>query len=193
MRDDWLPTKTELGAFAADWAISCELQAALVELLERRQPKTILELGAGVSTLIFQRYCRDTKARLVSLEQSQAVADHVLRLLAAANLSTREVSAVGLGPSGFYPETANAPKSDLVLIDGPRGTSGRSCAAAMDFYGKVITAETCVVVDDTNRRQLADVAECIQRDRLAANTIRRTINDQTFRNRGSLILEPPSG
>lgn len=157
----WLPSPEECKAFHPDWAISTALQVELCDLLASRRPASILELGSGLSTLIFRQYATETAAEFVSLEQADT----------------------GL-LTGFYPTYAAPQKPfDMILLDGPRGTAQRVGRAASRFLRP--RAGKLIVIDDTHRPPIAAFAAQLARD---LGYSLRSVADTNFR-RSSLILE----
>lgn len=52
-------------------SITCEQMQKIVELLNEYSSVNILEYGAGVSTRLFEKYCKETNANLTTLEHDK--------------------------------------------------------------------------------------------------------------------------
>jgi hypothetical protein len=105
----------------------------LVYLLHRHRPRHISEMGSGLSTIVFARYCARSRAHLTSYEDDPAWVDLVDRAARAA------------GISGFRPllvdrfdeddecgyKVSVHPDTDFLYIDGPSNMDKRVCADAL--------------------------------------------------------------
>jgi predicted O-methyltransferase YrrM len=124
-------TLTEFGGWALD---APTLDLVWSKLLEER-PSTIIECGAGTSTMLFAKYAT-TKHResihIISLEQSVETKGRVERRLSEAGLGESVcIVAAPLSARSEYQfearEMANMvapPGGDWVFVDGPAGPEG---------------------------------------------------------------------
>ncbi|MEV6601906.1 class I SAM-dependent methyltransferase [Actinoplanes sp. NPDC051346] len=120
------------------WSMRPAALASVVNDLVLRERRTVVELGAGSSTLVLARAVRLTEGRLVSVEHDAGFAEAMNRRLRAAGLDDRATvrhvpltaipaASVQAGrhraPSEWYDlETLRAavPKNiDLLVVDGP--------------------------------------------------------------------------
>lgn len=185
-------TDSERACFSRDWAISRELETGLIDLLRERKPRTVLELGAGLSTIILLRYATQTGARTIHLDQPGSAYANMLGCLRLAGLPLDSVRAAPIA-ADFYCDSetrdCNEP-FDLVIVDGPRGSRGRSSAAGVQFLARVIGRNSIVVIDDTNRpaeaRLAAQVANWFGPDSFN----RRDVTDSVYTHRRSTLLFP---
>lgn len=185
-------TDQERGQFAADWAISRDLETALIALLEERRPRTVIELGAGLSTILLLRYAEQTGAATIHLDQPGRHHANLLSCLKTAGLSPHFVRACPLVEDFYSPSlTADCDSPfDLVIIDGPRGSRARTSAAGVQFLARVIGRRSIVVADDTNRtpelRLVDQIANWFGSDHFE----RREVRDSVFTPRRSTLLIP---
>ena len=124
----------ELGTWALDGATI----EVLWERLQAERPRTVLEFGAGVSTVILARYAQWRAAQglqravIVSVEQDAKVRDKVEKRLAENEISEGvHVLHAPLSEASRYQIDSNAIRQclgeyaiDWVLIDGPAGPDG---------------------------------------------------------------------
>lgn len=131
----------ELANFLRDdplggWTLDGETITFLWDLLQREQPKVIIECGAGVSTLVFAKsldaYSPDSSGSLLSVEQNLWVKKEIEARLQDCGLKQR-VSVIHSPVSrrGEYqidPDQLRrhlgSDKADWVVIDGPAGPDG---------------------------------------------------------------------
>ncbi len=124
LRDD------ELG----DWSLDAATIALLWKHLWRERPTTILECGAGLSTLVLARYAAmlDEACTVISLEQDAATRESVESRLAREGLDgTVHVLSAPLAEPSVYrfdeerlAALLGARRIDWLLIDGPCGPPG---------------------------------------------------------------------
>lgn len=145
----------------------------LWRFLAKRRPKAILELGSGMSTLVFAKYIElwpdEKKPRLISV-------DHDGAWLGATHARANELrlqSHIRFQETGVYPlKCENSAfqgratydldldfvknylgSPDLILIDGPPSAIGRS--ATFPSLLSVLQGTTSVLIDDASRAQEA--------------------------------------
>lgn len=106
-----------------------------------------LEFGSGLSTQIFV----EAGCSHVALEHDTHFAPDLPSVIL-----TRLV-----GNPPFY-ENIPAGPFDLILIDGPPGASG-SRWGVLRVLPSLIHEKTCIILDDTNRRQENELSAAIQR------------------------------
>ena len=185
-------TDSERSHFSPDWAISRELEVALIALLEEHQPKSVIELGAGLSTIILLRYAAATGAKTIHLDQPGAAYANLVSCLRLAGLpldSVRECRIV----NHFYAESmlsdCDSP-ADLVIVDGPRGSRSRTSTAGIQFLARVISKNSIVIVDDTNRPAEARLAAKIANWFGEQNFDTLDVSDSVYTHRRSTLLAP---
>lgn len=144
------------------WAITPETLAELDCRLSTLRPKTILECGSGLSTLIFARYAENNpEVKVVSLEHDQKYFDQTALLLGSL-IKRVELLRCDLIENSEHSATDEAliydvdlskyPKFDFVLIDGPpSGAGGREQIFPWIF--RRLNKDCEVWLDDGDRPQ----------------------------------------
>jgi predicted O-methyltransferase YrrM len=163
--------------FFRDWSIDSLLGRELVELIESRRPRTILELGSGVSSVLVAA----TIERLGMKETRHIVVDHLQEYL---DETRRRVDNQGLGRQTEYwlcplvlgeaegpawysgiPERLREAQVDLVLVDGPPGKlHPESRRPAFAVLRPFLSADAVLLLDDTNRSSDRNTAKAWARD-----------------------------
>lgn len=140
----------------------------LWQFLAKHRPKRILELGSGMSTLVFAKYielCTDTvRPRFVSIDHDAEwlgiTATRVEELRLVSYVSLQQVSVQPLitdGPFHGRPSYGlncdvlenYLGSPDLIFIDGPPSTIGRSATFPAIF--PMLKGSSNVLVDDASR------------------------------------------
>ncbi len=123
----------------SDWAMRPTAVEEIVAEIARREAPRVLELGAGVSSVLAARALREPGGSLVAVEHDPAWAEKVAELLAAEGLeSTARIAVAPLSvpapepplvlPAAEYPpdwyeealvREAVAAPFDLLVVDGP--------------------------------------------------------------------------
>jgi len=112
------------------WALSKKALALLGRRLEELQPKVVLELGSGLSTVVMRRHCEN----VVSLEHMPKYHAKTKELVGDLPGTLRLARVVErMTPAGELPfyETRVPEDIDFVLIDGPPESIGRAGALFM--------------------------------------------------------------
>lgn len=144
-------------------SISWEAAALLVSEVSRRAPERVVELGAGVSTvLVAEALRRNGRGRLVTVEHDDYWAGHTRRELARRGLETwAEVRHAPLEPlrldAGEQPWYALAALQDLegidlLIVDGPpRRIAALARYPALPVLRERLAPGALVFVDDADR------------------------------------------
>lgn len=132
------------------WSLGREGAKAILKLLDKHQPKLILDVGSGASTILFAAWAGENNARVVSLEHEKLYADATKKELKKyglkAELKVRPL--IQFRQGWFY--AAHLPSEiDFCLIDGPPGTYGRGASLYQIFPH--LADNYLVVLDDANR------------------------------------------
>lgn len=90
-------------------------------LLRRYRPKTIVEMGSGLSTVLFALYAQQRGAKLTTLEENPEWAAVTTKALRAAGVAEFTPTVANkISDHGFVSYDATLPDSiDLFYIDGP--------------------------------------------------------------------------
>jgi predicted O-methyltransferase YrrM len=158
------PTRT-------DWAAAADLLALLARLVEIDRPKTIVECGAGTSTVWLGYLAQRVGARLISLEHAPEYAETTGRYLAshprlASTVELRRAPLVPYEVAGgtmlFYDlaSLADIDRIDLLVVDGPPGTvQPRSRLPAVPLLAEQLSDGAAVVLDDARRDDERQIIE----------------------------------
>ena len=154
-----------------DWAARPDLLLELTHHIQTEQPKVIVECGSGGSTVVLAR-CVEMNGigHVYSLEHSPEYADKTRQEIARHQLAS--FATVFTAPLRRYDingeqwlwysfETLPADKIDLLVIDGPPGSTGylaRYPAGALLF--KDLSMHAAVFLDDADR---SDEREILRR------------------------------
>jgi hypothetical protein len=168
----------------SDAALDC-IQA----VLEKYKPRSILELGPGLSSFLFYKYAEENPTVMYQ------VFDH--KDTFAYKHSTR-VKEAGFDPSNItiLPLTAGhdynfgknyIPSTDLIFVDGPPDSEARLRLERIFVHPRF---DCCLwLIDDTHRWPEAELARLLTRPTHTAHLIR----DLIFTPRTSTLLVPRSG
>jgi predicted O-methyltransferase YrrM len=145
------------------WAISPDFGVLLASVILQKQPRTILELGSGASTVVLG-YCvrRMGRGRIVSLEHDEYFAEESRRNI--ANHKLEEVVTIVHAPLrtvyfdqdefAWY-DISKLPAMDaidLLIIDGPPGPPGNlSRYPALPMLQRFLSNEAVIIFDDGQR------------------------------------------
>lgn len=133
----------------------------IIDLLEQRKPMRICEMGSGISTLIFEKYCQKYGARMYSIEHQMAYMRKYTVMFpvyqfATYNIQDRKYKNVNryVGFSNWL--TLQEP-FDFVLCDGPYGCGfrqgydyGRIQVIAFPLLNK-LSQSSILIMHDSNR------------------------------------------
>lgn len=142
------------------WAGSPGLLLTLVDEVEARRPRLVVEFGSGLSTLVLARTLalRVPGARLISFDHEAGFAEITRRRLAALGLSAEVrhaplASSAAHGVEGRWYDHGPLPRDiDLLLIDGPPAWLKQGARAAAGPAALPLLAPGGVVLlDDADR------------------------------------------
>lgn len=132
------------------WAVGSKTAYKLIEYLDEFKPKKILDIGSGLTTVLFAEWSKNNDAEVISLEHQEKYYNATKKLLDEYGLEAdlRLCELVKTKWGMFY-ET-NIPKDlDFVLIDGPPGSIGRG-ATLYNIYPN-LSKDFTAWLDDCNR------------------------------------------
>lgn len=169
------------------WRLSRPALEAVRELLEKRKPKKVLEIGPGASSFMVLPWCLAHGSIYQALDHEGPYNEKHLANLKEAGLPTDTTFAVPLDQEGaWYSRVPLAIEQeapyDMVIVDGP--VSGRGCAAALEAYERWGHEETAWVFDDANREEELKAAMHV-----AGNRMSRHVQDPQYP-RTTMILIP---
>lgn len=154
--------------FGGGWALTADAGAVLVREIALRRPRTVVELGSGVSTLLIGRMLKEAGAgKLYSLDhdaswaertrahvRANGLEDHVVVL--DAPLSRQRVDGEDYEWYQLPHEVRSLPGIDLLVVDGPPQSlspSGIPRYPALPAFGKQMSPDGLIYVDDAKRPQ----------------------------------------
>ena len=146
----------------------------LWNFLNTNKPKSIVELGSGLSTLVFATYakhCGTEKPKILSVDHDQSWLDQTrdrIQQLGLADCVNFQLCEIGDLSLPEIPETkgyvvdSNMVQSavgspDMILIDGPPGKIGRT--GTLPSVAKAISGTADVFLDDASRPAEQAIAE----------------------------------
>ncbi len=157
------------------WSASPDLLRELAEATLRRRPQSVLECGAGISTIVLARALqRNGKGHLYSLEHDARFAEQSRQRLAEYGLSDWASiihaplvpASVGSRQHRWY-DASKLPAGnfDLMVIDGPPTTQGQLSRypAGPILFGR-LNVGALVFLDDARRADEQKVAGLWQRE-----------------------------
>ena len=184
------------------WALDHEAAAVLAREVATGAPGTVVELGSGSSTLVIGlQLARTGSGHLWSLEHDPGYADSTRRDVAALGLgAVVSVLDAPLAPLMVNGETftwytvpaevAALPRIDLLLVDGPPGSTDRQGIPrypALPVFRAQLSPGGVVLADDAGR-----VAEQRMLERWAAEAPELSV-ESIATHHGLAILRVPPG
>jgi len=154
------------------WAISPDFANLIIKVLAERRPRTVLELGSGISTLIVGHWLKGAgSGRLIALEHDRAFASKTQADLVShgvqefASVCNAAITRQQLGDGNWlWYETAaldQLTSIDVVIVDGPPGDlHSLARYPALPILSRKLSPGAVIVVDDFNR---ADEREMVSR------------------------------
>jgi predicted O-methyltransferase YrrM len=150
--------------YLSDWMLRGESLLWMWDLLLKRKPTQILELGSGWSTIIFAEYARMMKhdqnvsVDFLSIEHEQEWANQTRNLLAAINLTSyanilvsplKETVFNGIPGYVYDLNCLQGREIDYVFVDGPLGEVGRRCTLPAIY--PYMRDNAVLIMDDVSR------------------------------------------
>jgi len=145
------------------WAASPDLLLTLAQLVRKHNPKLVVELGSGVSTLVV---AKAGAKKVISIDHSGEFADKTREVLKEHKVRGVEIRVAQLKAhiSGVdWYDTAvikDLKRIDLLIVDGPPGSKNPEARmpARAEFIAK-LSPKAIVVIDDVNREGERKLAE----------------------------------
>jgi hypothetical protein len=147
---------------SGDFALNPTDLLELLHLIRSREPRLVLELGSGTSSVWIAYALERHGGRLISLDHDHGYAQKTRAMLAAhgldavATVRDAPLTAIPIGGSSYqwYDPTAVADLRDvgMLLVDGPPAATGPDARfPALHVLESRLAATATVVVDDANR------------------------------------------
>ena len=145
------------------WAASPDLLLTLAQLVQKHNPKLVVELGSGVSTLVV---AKAGAKKVISIDHSGEFADKTREILKEHKVRGVEIRVAQLKAhiSGVdWYDTAvikDLKRIDLLIVDGPPGSKNPEARmpARAEFIAK-LSPKAIIVIDDVNREGERKLAE----------------------------------
>jgi len=146
-----------------EYSISVELAQYLRDFIIVKQPRRILELGAGISTLVMADQLSlsglGETSWVTSLEEDSHQAERINRFLRRNQWGFPDLVEHAQLVDGFYDWAPFVGEEfDLLLVDGPSGQH-QSRAKASRLFPYLAVEDAVVVLDDTQRPYEASVVQ----------------------------------
>jgi hypothetical protein len=135
------------------WSIMPETLAELDFYLYVNKPKTVLECGSGLSTLIFARYAKNNpEATVISLDHDKKYFTDTKKMLGKLQRNVKLIYAPLTGAPPVYDvDLLNYDKIDFALIDGPPAREGGR-SKMFDWLFPYLSKKWEIWLDDGNRK-----------------------------------------
>ena len=145
------------------WAASPDLLLTLAQLVRKHNPKLVVELGSGVSTLVV---AKAGAKKVISIDHSGEFADLTREVLKEHKVRGVEIRIAQLkahisGVDWYDTEVIKDLKRiDLLIVDGPPGSKNPEARmpARAEFIAK-LSPKAVIVIDDVNREGERKLAE----------------------------------
>jgi len=152
------------------WAIDSQALAHMLALIEERQPRRILELGSGTSTIWIGYLCQTFGGELITLDHLEhylgltrtAINRHQLNDVIDSRLAPLVKTEVAGESFDWYDTASLADLTDidLVIIDGPPAATGPQARyPALPKVIELLSPNATVVLDDAHRPDEARIVD----------------------------------
>lgn len=134
------------------WAAGSKTAHKLIEYLDELKPRKILDIGSGLTTVLFAEWAKENGAEVISLEHQEKYYNATSKLLDEHSLrADLRLCKLVKTKWGMFYET-NIPQGlDFILIDGPPGSIGRG-ATLYNIYPS-LSKDFTAWLDDCTRPQ----------------------------------------
>ncbi|PSL01263.1 hypothetical protein [Cecembia rubra] len=148
--------------FESEFSLSFQTIQHIANDIVIHRPKTILEIGSGLSTMILNNLIKelDYRPEFISLDQDENWQKHLLNycdLVTFKNFEISEKNEYSKKGKGKWFDIPNDSdllnyNFDLVIIDGPKGFESRFARyGILNFLKGKISKSSIIFLDDTNR------------------------------------------
>lgn len=148
------------------WAASPDVLLALFQSARATNPKVILDLGSGVSTLVLAKSAPN--ARIISIDNSEEFAGKTRQMLAQHEIRNVDLRVAPLTPHSSGVDWYELSKFvditdiDLLFIDGPPGSKNPIARhPALNELIQKLSPNATIIIDDTKRDGEQELAEKI--------------------------------
>ncbi|GAA4910131.1 O-methyltransferase [Nesterenkonia rhizosphaerae] len=157
------------------WAMDARALLHLSDLVRNRQPKNIVELGGGTSTVWLGYLCESYGGKVVSIDHDEHFAEitrssvhrHGLHSTAEVRTAPLEEIQVNKQVYRWYQTTAleDLKDIDLLVVDGPPASSGKDARLpAVPHLISKLSPRCLIVLDDAEREDEREVLDAWAKD-----------------------------
>lgn len=164
---EWLKYK---GISPGGWAIDYAFCYTLARTLNAMKPHRILECGLGQSSRLIHQYASYYKTEALTFEHDEKwieflnneAGNHYPITVCKLELTKTEYKGQETLTYKDYKEVIGDKKYDLLVVDGPFGSSHYSRSQAIDLCQNNLSDNFCVIIDDTERAGERETVEEIK-------------------------------
>lgn len=187
-------SESDINCFEPDWRISKEMLLILGELLRLIQPDSILETGAGVSSLLFYHYLQSKPQTVYrSHDQSGRWNDRFLSHVRRLGFPTSNITSSPIRDE-FYeriaPDAVAHRPFDLIVFDGPSALRHRASDRGRAFLKENGASSSIYVLDDTNWPAIRALRNYLEEQFGTESFQAYEVRDRSYNWRVSTILLP---
>lgn len=146
------------------WAMSADGLLLLSDLVLQRQPRNILELGSGSSTIWMGLFAKQCGSKLTTVEHDNHYADETARLIKdfgledTVNLRLAELTEIrmnGRDAMWYDPQALEGLDGiDMLVVDGPpKATGPEARLPALSMLVDSLAPNCTVILDDMHRKE----------------------------------------
>jgi len=152
-------------AYTPDWRASDTLLVRLDQLLRQWRPRSIVETGPGLSSILFYRYAQSRPGtHYVSLDHEGTFHERFVAHARSLGFDTGNAHAVPLADDQFYARCPLPQRTyDLIVLDGPASSESRALPRSLELIRGWMHPRSILVQDDTHRVPERSVVDTIER------------------------------
>lgn len=152
------------------WALDARSMLHLMQLIDDYRPSRIVELGSGTSTVWLGYIAQRSGASVISIEHDARfksrtdsyVHQHQLQdVVTTVHAPLEEVTLDGQEYQWYRPDSLEGIHDvDLLLVDGPVGTTSRGARyPAMRYLRQGLSESALILLDDSTREEEAEIVD----------------------------------
>lgn len=176
------------------WAMEADNLQNLLSTIQYNDYRTVVECGAGVSTLLIGNLLRQLgRGHIYSLEEDEKW--HTVMTSTIAHEGLADYVTILHAPLEANPESdapwyslvvarqilEQAEQIDLLLVDGPKSVATLSRYPALPFFASSLHQESLIVLDDSKRKnELAVIARWGETHRIDVQQLSQSLRGQAY-------------
>lgn len=152
----------KIPVFTRGWAVSPDLLALVIKHISTHEPKQIVELGAGASTLYIAQFItdHDLPTHLISIEESVEFHNQIEKDLTFIASNNTQIIHCPITTKNWYDLTnASFPTINLLIIDGPGIDGPLVRYPALPQLTQYLADQAFIIIDDYNRKDEKRIVE----------------------------------